>query len=64
MARETVKHYTATVFRQAPAVNEQAVFIVVGQVAGTHDECWTQAKEKTAFPVLEFKEIQHVPATV
>ena len=64
MARETVKHYTATVSRQAPAVNEQATFIVVGRVAGSHDECWQQAKEITAFPVLEFKEIQHVPATV
>ncbi len=64
MARETVKHYTATVFRQAPAVNEQAQFTVVGRVAGSHDECWQQAKEITAYPVLEFKEVQHVPATV
>lgn len=58
------KHYTATVFRQAPAINEQAQFTVVGRVAGTHDQCWQQAKEITAYPVLEFKEVQHVPATV
>lgn len=58
------KHYTATVFRQAPAINEQAQFTVVGLVAGTHDQCWQQAKEITAYPVLEFKEVQHVPETV
>lgn len=59
-----LKHYTATVFRQAPAVNEQAQFHVVGQAAGTHDEIWQQAKVMTQFPVIQFKEIQHVPATV
>lgn len=64
MARETVKHYTATVFRQAPAIQEVAQFHVVGQVAGTHDECWTQAKVMTQYPVIQFKEIQHVPTTV
>lgn len=64
MNRKAVKHYTATVFRQAPAIHEVAQFHVVGHVAGTHEECWQQGKEITAFPVLEFKEIQHVPATV
>lgn len=58
MNRKAVKHYTATVFRQAPAVHEQAQFTVVGRVAGTHEQCWQQAKEITEFPVLEFKEVQ------
>ena len=58
------KHYTAVVFRQAPAVNEQAQFTVVGRVAGSHDECWQQAKALVQYPVLQFSEVQHVPATV
>ena len=60
MNRKAVKHYTATVFRQAPAVNEQAQFTVVGRVAGTHDEIWQQAKAMTQFPVIQFKEVSNV----
>lgn len=58
MNRKAVKHYTATVFRQAPAINEQAQFIVVGHVAGTHEECWQQGKALVQYPVLQFSEVQ------
>ncbi len=54
-----LKHYTATVFRQAPAVHEQAQFFVVGRVAGTHEQCWQQAKALVQYPVLQFSEVQN-----
>lgn len=54
MNRKAEARFVATVFHQAPAVNEQAQLSVVGSVEGTHAECWKQAKAITKYPVLEF----------
>ena len=54
-----VKQFEGTVFKQHPAQSENALFSVVGHVFGSHDECWTQAKAMTKFPVIQFKEIHH-----
>ena len=58
------KQFIAKVERQYPAQNEVAVLRVVGHVSGTHAECWQQAKQLTEFPILEFRSLNHVPATV
>ena len=58
MVRKAAKNYTATVFLQAPAINEVAQLSVVGKVSGTYNECWAQAKEMTQFPVIQFKEMK------
>ena len=58
------KQFSAVVERQDPAIHEVAQLFVVGRVAGTHDECWTQAKELTRYPVLRLKELQNVSAAV
>lgn len=60
MARKTEALFVATVFHQAPAIDGVAQLSVVGSVSGTHDECWKQAKEMTRFPVIQFKEVNHV----
>ncbi len=52
------KYFKATVYRQAPAIEGVAQLFVVGHVSGSHEDCWQQAKEITAFPVLELKEVQ------
>lgn len=35
-------------------MEHESIFTHLGDVTGTHDECWTQAKAMTKFPVLEF----------
>ena len=59
MRRKTEPLFTATVFRQLPAEQEQANLSVVGRVIGTYYECWQQAKAITQSPVIQFKEIRH-----
>lgn len=54
----SLRRFKAIVEEQLPAVNERAQFIVVGQVTGTHDECWKQAKAMTAKPVIQFTELK------
>ena len=54
------KQFIAIVEQQHPAENECAILRVVGSVAGTHEECWSQAKRITPFPILTFKEVNHV----
>jgi len=54
------KQFLAVVEQQHPAENECAILRVVGSVAGTHEECWQQAKRITPFPILTFKEVNHV----
>ena len=58
------KQFQAVVEKQYPAQNECAILRVVGHVAGTHDECWQQAKRITTFPILTFKELQNVSTAV
>lgn len=60
MARKTEALFVATVFQQSPAVEGVAQFSVVGSVKGTHSECWQQAKAICRFPVIQFKEVNHV----
>ena len=54
------KQFEAHVFRQEPAIAEEAQFVYLGQVAGDHAECWQQAKSMTLHPVLQFTEVQNV----
>lgn len=58
------KQFIATVEQQFPAQNEVAILRVVGSVAGTHEECWSQAKRITMYPILTFKEVQQNARTV
>lgn len=59
MARKAEAQFVATVFRQDPATDGAVNFCVVGSVSGTHGECWSQAKEITKFPVIQFKEVNN-----
>ena len=59
MARKTEAVFTATVFRQSPAVDGVAQLSVVGSVSGNYESCWQQSKELVRFPVLQLKEIHH-----
>ena len=54
------KQFLAVVEQQFPAQNEVAILRVVGSVAGTHEQCWQQAKRIAAHPVLTFKEQNNV----
>jgi len=54
------KQFIAVVEQQHSAENECAILRVVGSVAGTHEQCWQQAKRITPFPILTFKEVNHV----
>ena len=54
------KQFIAIVEKQYPAQSECADLRVVGHAYGTHDECWQQAKRITPFPILTFKEVNHV----
>ena len=54
------KQFIAIVEQQLPAQNEVAILRVVGSVAGTHEQCWRQAKRITTHPVLTFKEQNNV----
>lgn len=49
-----IQLFNAVVEQQLPAMNEQAQFIVVGQVSGTHSECWEKAKAMVHHPAIRF----------
>jgi len=54
------KQFIAVVEQQHSAENECAILRVVGSVQGTHEECWSQAKRTTMYPILTFKEQNNV----
>ena len=54
------KQFIAIVEQQLPAQSECAILRVVGSVAGTHEQCWSQAKRITMYPILTFKEQNNV----
>lgn len=52
--KKKIQLFDAVVEQQEPAINDRAQFIVVGQVSGTHSECWEKAKAMVPHPAIRF----------
>ena len=54
------QQFKAVVEQQHTSKDGEANLFVVGSVAGSHSECWQQAKKMVTHPVITFTEIKDV----